>query len=133
MSHHVAPAATICRFPMTAAALFAARSLRFLRRMVVRLAEFPTAEPFLPERITLPALTKTVQGCRGCPLYKNATQAVFGEGPQHATVMFVGEQPGDQEDQQGKPFVGPAGGVLGESLGGGGSERGGGGVLCTVE
>src|SRR2546421_8842931 len=84
--------------------------------MVVRLAEFPTAEPFLPERITLPALTKTVQECRGCPLYKNATQAVFGEGPQHATVMFVGEQPGDQEYQQGKPFVGPAGGGLDETL-----------------
>src|SRR2546421_920863 len=116
MSHHVAPAATICRFPMTAAALFAARSLQFLRRMVVRLAEFPTAEPFLPERIALPALTKAVQGCRGCPLYKNATQAVFGEGPQHATVMFVGEQPGDQEDQQGKPFVGPAGRILDETL-----------------
>src|SRR6266704_518226 len=81
--------------------------------MVVRLAEFPTAEPFLPARITLPALTKAVQGCRGCPLYRNATQAVFGEGPQHATVMFVGEQ---QEDQEGKPFVGPAGKVLGEIL-----------------
>ena len=84
--------------------------------MVLRLAEFPTAEPFLPERVTLPALTKAVQGCRGCPLYKNATQAVFGEGPQHATVMFLGEQPGDQEDRQGKPFVGPAGRILDETL-----------------
>jgi len=83
---------------------------------VVRLDEFPTAEPFLPQRITLPALTKAVQECRGCPLFKNATQAVFGEGPQHATVMFVGEQPGDQEDQQGKPFVGPSGKVLDQVL-----------------
>src|SRR5207245_1552627 len=65
--------------------------------MVLRLAEFPTAEPFLPERITLPALKKRVQECRGCPLYKNATQAVFGEGPQHASIMFVGEQPGGQD------------------------------------
>jgi uracil-DNA glycosylase family protein len=80
--------------------------------MVVRLEEFPTAEPFLPARLTLPALKKAVQGCRGCPLYKNATQAVFGEGPQHAKVMFIGEQPGDQEDLSGKPFVGPAGKLL---------------------
>jgi uracil-DNA glycosylase family protein len=95
-----------------------------IARMVLRLAEFPTAEPFLPERVTLPALTKAVQGCRGCPLYKNATQAVFGEGPQHATVMFVGEQPGDQEDQQGKPFVGPAGKILDEVLDEVGIDRG---------
>ncbi len=53
-----------------------------------------------------------VQGCRRCPLYEHATQAVFGEGPAHAEVMFVGEQPGDQEDLQGKPFVGPAGKVF---------------------
>ena len=53
-----------------------------------------------------------VQGCRRCPLYKHATQAVFGEGPRRAEVMFVGEQPGDQEDLAGKPFVGPAGRVL---------------------
>ena len=53
-----------------------------------------------------------VQGCRRCPLYKYATQAVFGEGPSRAEVMFVGEQPGDQEDLAGKPFVGPAGKVL---------------------
>ena len=84
--------------------------------MVLRLAEFPTAEPFLPERITLPALTKAVQVCEGCPLYKNATQAVFGEGPPHASVMFIGEQPGDQEDLAGKPFVGPAGRILDEVL-----------------
>lgn len=53
-----------------------------------------------------------VQGCRRCPLYEHATQAVFGEGPEHAEVMFVGEQPGDQEDLAGRPFVGPAGKVL---------------------
>ena len=92
--------------------------------MVLRLAEFPTAEPFLPERITLPALKKRVQECRGCPLYKNATQAVFGEGPQHASIMFVGEQPGDQEDRAGKPFVGPAGRILDETLDEVGIDRG---------
>jgi uracil-DNA glycosylase family protein len=53
-----------------------------------------------------------VQGCRRCPLYEHATQAVFGEGPERAEVMFVGEQPGDQEDLAGRPFVGPAGKVL---------------------
>jgi DNA polymerase len=57
-----------------------------------------------------------VQGCRRCPLYEYATQAVFGEGPQSAEVMFVGEQPGDQEDLQGKPFVGPAGQVFDKAL-----------------
>jgi len=84
--------------------------------MIRQLAEFPTAKPFLPERITLPSLKRAVQGCRGCLLYKNATQAVFGEGPAPATVMFVGEQPGDQEDRAGKPFVGPAGKILDETL-----------------
>jgi probable DNA metabolism protein len=57
-----------------------------------------------------------VQGCRRCPLYEYATQAVFGEGPQSAEVMFVGEQPGDQEDLAGKPFVGPAGQVFNTAL-----------------
>jgi uracil-DNA glycosylase family protein len=57
-----------------------------------------------------------VQGCRRCPLYEHATQAVFGEGPERAEVMFVGEQPGDQEDLAGKPFVGPAGQVLDQAV-----------------
>jgi DNA polymerase len=57
-----------------------------------------------------------VQGCKRCPLYEYATQAVFGEGPQNADVMFVGEQPGDQEDLAGKPFVGPAGQVFDKAL-----------------
>jgi DNA polymerase len=57
-----------------------------------------------------------VQGCRRCPLFEHATQAVFGEGPQGAEVMFVGEQPGDQEDMAGRPFVGPAGQVLDRAL-----------------
>lgn len=65
-----------------------------------------------------------VQGCRRCPLYEHATQAVFGEGPQSAEVMFVGEQPGDQEDLSGKPFVGPAGKVLDEAVEKVGIDRG---------
>ena len=74
------------------------------------------AEPFVPERRTLPALREAVQGCRGCDLYRDATQAVFGEGARHAEVLFVGEQPGDKEDLAGKPFVGPAGQLLDRAL-----------------
>jgi DNA polymerase len=76
----------------------------------------PTAVPFLPEQHTYAALAGAVQHCEGCPLYLNATQAVFGEGPLPAAVMFVGEQPGDQEDRAGHPFVGPAGRLLDTAL-----------------
>lgn len=75
-----------------------------------------SAAEFLPQRLSLTQLRDAVQSCRGCDLYCNATQAVFGEGPQDASVMFVGEQPGDQEDLVGKPFVGPAGQLLDEVL-----------------
>jgi len=64
----------------------------------------------------LPALREAAAGCRACDLYKTGTQTVFGEGAGHAQVMFVGEQPGDREDREGKPFVGPAGRVLDEAL-----------------
>ncbi len=64
------------------------------------------------EIISLADARAAIQGCQRCPLYENATQAVFGEGPQTADIMFVGEQPGDQEDLAGKPFVGPAGKVF---------------------
>ncbi len=76
----------------------------------------PGAEQFLPSRRTLPSLRRAADGCRGCPLYVNATQTVFGEGPARARVMFVGEQPGDAEDRQGKPFVGPAGKLFDKAL-----------------
>ncbi|MFI6440328.1 UdgX family uracil-DNA binding protein [Streptomyces sp. NPDC050759] len=76
-----------------------------------------TAEPFVPHGARgLPALRKAAAGCRGCPLHRDATQTVFGEGSAHARVMLVGEQPGDQEDRQGKPFVGPAGKLLDRAL-----------------
>jgi uracil-DNA glycosylase len=74
------------------------------------------ATPFLPERRTLDALRKTASGCRGCHLWRGATQTVFGEGLKRSRVMLVGEQPGDQEDRQGKPFVGPAGKELDRGL-----------------
>ena len=76
----------------------------------------PTAEPFLPSRRSLKALREASAGCRGCELYRDATQTVFGEGQRTAPMMLVGEQPGDREDVEGKPFVGPAGRVLDESL-----------------
>ena len=82
-----------------------------------------SAEPFLPKRLTLPALAEAVQHCRGCPLYADATQAVFGEGRRSARVMLVGEQPGDQEDRAGTPFVGPAGQLLDRALDEAGIDR----------
>jgi uracil-DNA glycosylase len=78
--------------------------------------EAPTAAPFVPTRPTLPKLREAAAGCKGCELWKLGTQTVFGEGAPHARVMFVGEQPGDQEDKTGKPFVGPAGRILDKGL-----------------
>ncbi|HWM84572.1 MAG TPA: UdgX family uracil-DNA binding protein [Kofleriaceae bacterium] len=75
-----------------------------------------TAADFLPERRTLPSLREAVQGCRGCPLYERATQAVFGEGRPRVRAMMVGEQPGDEEDLAGHPFVGPAGRLLDQMM-----------------
>jgi DNA polymerase len=74
------------------------------------------AEPFVPDTTSLRALELAAQSCRGCDLYRNATQAVMGAGPKSARVMLVGEQPGDQEDLAGEPFVGPAGALLDRAL-----------------
>ncbi len=71
-----------------------------------------SAAEFLPKRTTLPALRRAAAGCRGCDLYRDATQTVFGEGPEGARIVMVGEQPGDKEDLAGHPFVGPAGALL---------------------
>jgi uracil-DNA glycosylase family protein len=79
--------------------------------------EVPGAEGFLPARHTLPSLRAAIPTCRGCPLYKEATQAVFGEGSAASRVMLIGEVPGDREDLAGKPFVGPSGKLLDEALG----------------
>jgi DNA polymerase len=70
----------------------------------------------------LKALREAVQDCHGCDLYRDATQAVFGEGPAKARLMLVGETPGDREDIEGEPFVGPAGGLLRKALVGAGIE-----------
>ena len=89
-------------------------------------AEEPTgngAAPFVPQTRSLRALAAAAQSCRGCDLYKRATQAVLGEGPGTASIMLVGEQPGDQEDRQGHPFVGPAGALLDRALEEAGLER----------
>jgi uracil-DNA glycosylase len=75
-----------------------------------------SAAPFVPATTSIRKLTAAAHECTGCDLYKNATQVVFGAGPQKARVMFVGEQPGDQEDRQGQPFVGPAGALLDKAL-----------------
>ena len=75
-----------------------------------------TAAPLVPETSSLTTLRKAAAGCKACDLWKTGTQTVFGEGAREAEILFVGEQPGDQEDQQGKPFVGPAGRVLDEGL-----------------
>jgi uracil-DNA glycosylase len=78
--------------------------------------EHPGAEQFLPSRPTLKRMRQAVQECRGCDLYSDATQAVFGEGAEKPTLVIVGEQPGDVEDRKGEPFVGPAGRLLDKAL-----------------
>src|SRR5438045_1743925 len=82
-----------------------------------------SAADFIPARPTLPKLREAAAGCRGCHLWVDATQTVFGEGPRTAEVMLVGEQPGDQEDRQGHPFVGPSGRLLDEALAAAGIDR----------
>ena len=84
---------------------------------------YPTAARFLPQKITLPALREAAAGCKGCDLWKRGTQTVFGEGSAHARVLMVGEQPGDKEDLQGRPFVGPAGAILDKALEAAGIDR----------
>lgn len=87
--------------------------------------EIPGAESFLPTKVTLPTLRDAVHTCRGCTLYREATQAVFGESREEKPepgrgqiyrVVFIGEQPGNSEDLAGKPFVGPSGKLLDEAL-----------------
>jgi DNA polymerase len=75
-----------------------------------------SAADFIPPNPTLSNCRTAVQACRGCDLYRNATQAVFGEGPRTARVILVGEQPGDAEDKAGRPFVGPSGRLLDRAL-----------------
>jgi uracil-DNA glycosylase family protein len=83
---------------------------------MARTVDAGTAAEYLPARLSLTSLRETVADCRACPLWRTATQAVFGEGAKRSEVMLVGEQPGDREDREGRPFVGPAGRLLDEAL-----------------
>jgi len=89
-----------------------------------RAAGVPSAAPFVPATSDLGELARAAASCRGCDLYRDATQTVFGKGPSSARAVLVGEQPGDQEDLQGVPFVGPAGAVLDRALVDAGLPRG---------
>jgi DNA polymerase len=82
-----------------------------------------TAAPLVPENPNLTNLREAAVGCKACDLWKSGTQTVFGEGSSRARVMMVGEQPGDKEDLQGRPFVGPAGAVLDKALAAAGIDR----------
>ena len=82
-----------------------------------------TAAELIPAKPTLDLLSRRVQQCEGCDLYRYATQAVMGEGPAAVSIMLVGEQPGNEEDKQGHPFVGPAGGILDRALTDAGIDR----------
>jgi DNA polymerase len=88
------------------------------------MSEATSAAEFVPDSRSLRALREAAADCRGCPLWEDATQTVFGEGPRKAKLMLVGEQPGDREDIEGEPFVGPAGRVLEEALAAARIERG---------
>jgi uracil-DNA glycosylase family protein len=91
--------------------------------MATRTAPSRTSPDDRPRARTLGGLRREAATCRACPLWEGATQTVFGEGPPSAKLVLVGEQPGDREDQEGHPFVGPAGGVLASALEEAGIER----------
>jgi uracil-DNA glycosylase family protein len=94
---------------------------------------YPTAAPFVPATGDLAALAHAALACQGCELYEQAGQTVFGEGPADAAIVLIGEQPGDMEDRQGKPFVGPAGRLLDRALGDAGIDRDGAYVTNAVK
>jgi uracil-DNA glycosylase len=79
-------------------------------------SEFTSAADYFPPRLSLPALRKAAAGCEACDLWRTGKQTVFGEGKRSAELMFVGEQPGNEEDQEGRPFVGPSGRLLDAAL-----------------
>lgn len=98
---------------------------RRVEEMIARQEGHPrSAADHIPAVVTLESLRTAAVGCRGCDLFQNATQTVFGEGPHDARIVFVGEQPGDQEDIAGRPFVGPAGQVLDDAIQQAGLNRG---------
>lgn len=94
------------------------RHIREVRRaLTLKVMKSHAPGDLIPEHPALDQLRRAVQQCEGCDLYRNATQAVLGEGPAKARAMLVGEQPGNEEDLQGRPFVGPAGRLLERALG----------------
>jgi uracil-DNA glycosylase len=95
-----------------------------VRQMPLTGEEAGSAVDLIPERPTLKSLREAAADCRACPLWEDATQTVFGEGLKRARVMLVGEQPGDREDIEGRPFVGPAGRILDQALEEAGIDRG---------
>jgi uracil-DNA glycosylase family protein len=101
---------------------FAIESKR-VGRKTSRSSAAETAAPLIPPRPTIGKLQEAARDCRACPLWKTGTQTVFGEGSRHAKVVFVGEQPGNDEDLAGKPFVGPAGKLLDKALVAAGIDR----------
>lgn len=88
-----------------------------------RADDWPGAQPWVPNRPTYAALSQAVQECRGCELYQAASQAVMGQGAADARLVLLGEQPGDREDVEGEPFVGPAGRLLDKALDDAGIDR----------
>jgi uracil-DNA glycosylase len=80
------------------------------------MARYPGAAEFLPKRRNLTELRSAIQGCRGCDLYRDASQAVFGEGLKRSRLIMIGETPGDVEDRTGHPFTGPAGRLLDKAM-----------------
>jgi DNA polymerase len=95
----------------------------FVNMEASKTAVGPPVEELIPERLTLSALREAAAGCRACELWRTGTRTVFGEGGARAEMMLVGEQPGDREDIEGHPFVGPAGAVLDRALADAGVER----------
>ena len=91
--------------------------------MTTRKSENTSADDLIPEQLTLPSLKAAAAECKACDLWKKGTQTVFGEGRRRAKVLFVGEQPGNEEDLTGKPFVGPAGRLFDEALAEAGIDR----------
>jgi uracil-DNA glycosylase family protein len=90
---------------------------------MAKAAALPTAEIYVPAKPTLTSLRKAALNCKACDLWKRGTQTVFGEGAAHARILFAGEQPGNDEDLAGKPFVGPAGKLLDRALEAAGIDR----------
>jgi uracil-DNA glycosylase len=91
------------------------RKSSIYNRVMVKKSD-KSAMPLIPEKLTLPSLREAARDCKACDLWKSGTQTVFGEGGRRARIIFVGEQPGHEEDLSGKPFVGPAGRLLDQAL-----------------